>query len=56
VISRIRDRTGGVELVAGGGVGGQADLRALAEAGCNGALVSTALLEGRRTPIDIQQL
>jgi phosphoribosylformimino-5-aminoimidazole carboxamide ribotide isomerase len=36
-----------LELIAGGGVRGQADLDALASAGCNAALVASALHDGR---------
>jgi phosphoribosylformimino-5-aminoimidazole carboxamide ribotide isomerase len=40
----------GVAIYAGGGVRGEADLRALESAGAAGALVATALHEGRLTP------
>jgi phosphoribosylformimino-5-aminoimidazole carboxamide ribotide isomerase len=40
----------GVAIYAGGGVRDDADLRALADAGAAGALVATALHEGRITP------
>ena len=40
----------GVEIYAGGGVRDDADLRALESAGATGALVATALHEGRITP------
>jgi phosphoribosylformimino-5-aminoimidazole carboxamide ribotide isomerase len=40
----------GVAIYAGGGVRDDADLRALGEAGATGALVATALHEGRITP------
>jgi uncharacterized protein related to proFAR isomerase len=40
----------GVAIYAGGGVRDDADLRALEEAGATGALVATALHEGRITP------
>ncbi|HVP03573.1 MAG TPA: HisA/HisF-related TIM barrel protein [Solirubrobacteraceae bacterium] len=40
----------GVEILAGGGVRDDRDLRALARAGASGALVATALHEGRVTP------
>jgi phosphoribosylformimino-5-aminoimidazole carboxamide ribotide isomerase len=36
-----------VELLAGGGVGGLRDLERLADAGCDAALVATALHDGR---------
>jgi phosphoribosylformimino-5-aminoimidazole carboxamide ribotide isomerase len=37
----------GVRVLAGGGVRGAEDLRVLAEAGCDGVLVGTALHDGR---------
>jgi HisA/HisF family protein len=40
----------GLEIYAGGGVRDDADLRALHDAGAAGALVATALHEGRITP------
>ncbi len=40
----------GLEIYAGGGVRDDADLRALQDAGAAGALVATALHEGRITP------
>jgi len=43
-----------VELIAGGGVRGLADLRALAQAGCQWGLVASALHDGRLTPQDLQ--
>jgi phosphoribosylformimino-5-aminoimidazole carboxamide ribotide isomerase len=43
----------GLTLVGGGGVRGLDDLRRLAEAGCDGALVGTALHQGRLKPADI---
>jgi uncharacterized protein related to proFAR isomerase len=36
-----------VTLLAGGGVRGEGDLRGLADAGCDGVLVASALLDGR---------
>ena len=42
-----------IHLIAGGGVRGTADLRALADAGCQTALVASALHDGRLTPTDI---
>ena len=47
LIERVRSAAPDVMLVAGGGVRGTEDLEALAAAGCDGALVATALLEGR---------
>jgi phosphoribosylformimino-5-aminoimidazole carboxamide ribotide isomerase len=44
-----------LRLIAGGGVRGLADLRALAAAGCDAALVASALHDGRLTREEIQQ-
>src|SRR5262249_50181073 len=38
------------EIIAGGGVRSEADLDALAKAGCDGALVASALHDGRLQP------
>jgi phosphoribosylformimino-5-aminoimidazole carboxamide ribotide isomerase len=46
VLHRIRAAVPNVALFAGGGLRDQADLDALAETGCDGALVATALLSG----------
>jgi phosphoribosylformimino-5-aminoimidazole carboxamide ribotide isomerase len=46
----------GVELLAGGGVRDYGDLARLADAGCAGALVATALHEGRLTRADLAAL
>lgn len=45
----------GIELFAGGGVRSLADLRELHDAGCSGALVATALHDGRLTVDDLKQ-
>jgi phosphoribosylformimino-5-aminoimidazole carboxamide ribotide isomerase len=42
------------EFIAGGGVRGPEDLRALQEAGAEGALVASALHDGRLSPADCQ--
>jgi phosphoribosylformimino-5-aminoimidazole carboxamide ribotide isomerase len=47
LIARVREAAPGVRLLAGGGVRGYHDLARLADAGCDGALVATALLDGR---------
>ena len=47
LLRRLRRRFPRVRLLAGGGVDGVDDLRRLAEAGCDGALVATALHAGR---------
>lgn len=45
-----------IEIVAGGGVRGAGDLRALAAAGCDAALVASALHDGRLTRADLATL
>jgi phosphoribosylformimino-5-aminoimidazole carboxamide ribotide isomerase len=47
LLRRLRRRFPHVRLLAGGGVAGVEDLRRLADAGCDGALVATALHSGR---------
>jgi phosphoribosylformimino-5-aminoimidazole carboxamide ribotide isomerase len=47
LLRRLRRRFPHVRLLAGGGVAGVEDLRRLAGAGCDGALVATALHSGR---------
>lgn len=44
----------GCQLVGGGGVRGRDDLRSLARAGCQTALVASALHDGRLTAADVQ--
>ena len=46
LISRVRETAPHVMLLAGGGVRGEDDLVRLADIGCDGALVGTALLSG----------
>jgi phosphoribosylformimino-5-aminoimidazole carboxamide ribotide isomerase len=50
---RIRTVAGDVPVLAGGGVRGVEDLRTLAQAGCSGALIATALHEGRLTRANV---
>jgi phosphoribosylformimino-5-aminoimidazole carboxamide ribotide isomerase len=45
-----------IELIAGGGVRGLADLAALADAGCDAALVASALHDGRLRRGDLQTI
>jgi phosphoribosylformimino-5-aminoimidazole carboxamide ribotide isomerase len=52
---RIRQMSSGVELVAGGGVRGLDDLKALADCGCDAALVASALHDGRLSREDIER-
>lgn len=47
LLRRLRRRFPGVRLLAGGGVAGAEDLPGLADAGCDGVLVATALHRGR---------
>jgi len=47
VIARVREAVPGLTLLAGGGVRGTEDLARLADAGCDGVLVATALQDGR---------
>lgn len=53
---QLREAFPAAELVAGGGVRTIDDLHALADAGCNAALVATALHEGTITPDDVRRL
>jgi phosphoribosylformimino-5-aminoimidazole carboxamide ribotide isomerase len=46
LIARVRDAAPNVTLLVGGGVRGADDLARLADAGCDGALVATALQDG----------
>jgi phosphoribosylformimino-5-aminoimidazole carboxamide ribotide isomerase len=47
LIARVREATPGLTLLAGGGLRGAEDLARLADAGCEGALIATALHDGR---------
>jgi phosphoribosylformimino-5-aminoimidazole carboxamide ribotide isomerase len=47
LLRRVRRRFPRVRLLAGGGIAGAEELRRLGEAGCDGALVATALHTGR---------
>ena len=55
-IERVRRAAPSTMLVAGGGVRGPEDLARLAEAGCDGALVATALHDGRIGAGDVRRL
>jgi phosphoribosylformimino-5-aminoimidazole carboxamide ribotide isomerase len=46
VLSRVRSAAPGTLLLAGGGIRGTADLTRLADVGCDGALVASALHDG----------
>jgi HisA/HisF family protein len=45
-----------IELIAGGGVRGLDDLKNLADAGCNSALVASALHDGRLKPDELERI
>jgi HisA/HisF family protein len=47
LIRRVREETAGAQLLAGGGIRGLDDLARLAELSCDGALLGTAILDGR---------
>ena len=49
-VAELAEALGGVAIYAGGGVRDHEDLRALESAGATGALVATAVHEGRLTP------
>jgi phosphoribosylformimino-5-aminoimidazole carboxamide ribotide isomerase len=53
MLRRVREAVPDVLLLAGGGIRGLDDLLAIAAAGCDGALVATAVYEGRLTPAQI---
>jgi phosphoribosylformimino-5-aminoimidazole carboxamide ribotide isomerase len=53
LIDRLRAHAPSAILIAGGGIRGWADLEQLAEAGCDGALVATALHAAHLTAADV---
>ena len=53
MIRRVRAAIPGLMLLAGGGVRDAEDLERLAEAGCDGVLVATALQDGRLSAADV---
>jgi phosphoribosylformimino-5-aminoimidazole carboxamide ribotide isomerase len=53
LIARVRIAGSSVALFAGGGVRDAQDLARLKSAGCQGALVASALLDGTLTPQDL---
>jgi phosphoribosylformimino-5-aminoimidazole carboxamide ribotide isomerase len=53
LIARLRDAVPDITLIAGGGIRGPEDLSLLVKAGSDGALVATALQDGRLTSADI---
>ncbi len=56
LVRQLRDRFPDLEIIAGGGVRGPADLRQLQAAGADAALVASALHDGRLTPADLHSL
>lgn len=52
----LREANPNLRIIAGGGVRGVADLRAMDEAGCDGALVASALHDGRLTAEEVGQV
>jgi phosphoribosylformimino-5-aminoimidazole carboxamide ribotide isomerase len=56
LLARLRSVLPGVLLAAGGGVRGSNDLARLADAGCDAALVATALHTGQVTRADVEAL
>jgi phosphoribosylformimino-5-aminoimidazole carboxamide ribotide isomerase len=53
LVERVREAAPGPTLLAGGGVRGPEDLRRLADTGCDGALVASALQDGSLSPFDV---
>jgi uncharacterized protein related to proFAR isomerase len=53
LIERVRAAAPNVTLLAGGGIRGLEDLMRLADGGCDGALVATALQDGRLGAADV---
>jgi len=53
LVGRVREAASHATLLAGGGVRGIDDLARLADAGCDGALVATALHDGRISARDV---
>jgi phosphoribosylformimino-5-aminoimidazole carboxamide ribotide isomerase len=56
LLEELRRRFGGARLLAGGGVGTRQDLERMRDAGCDGALVATALHTGQIGAADIAAL
>jgi uncharacterized protein related to proFAR isomerase len=49
----VREAVPGLTLLAGGGIQGREDLVRLADSGCDGALVATALHDGGLNVADV---
>jgi phosphoribosylformimino-5-aminoimidazole carboxamide ribotide isomerase len=56
LLAALRRRFPSQRLLAGGGVGGSADLERLRRTGCDGALVATALHRGKVGPADFRMV
>jgi phosphoribosylformimino-5-aminoimidazole carboxamide ribotide isomerase len=56
LIAEVRRRGLPVELIAGGGIRGVADLHRLRAIGADAVLVASALHDGRLAPDDLRQL
>ena len=56
LVRRLRAEHPSLEITAGGGVRGLADLQEMARAGCDAALVASALHDGRITPDEVRWL
>jgi phosphoribosylformimino-5-aminoimidazole carboxamide ribotide isomerase len=56
LVATLRRAHPAVELLAGGGVGSRQDLEELADAGCDCALVATALHDGRLSADDLDRV
>ena len=55
LITRLRATSPSVRLYAGGGVRGLDDLEDMSRAGCDGALVASALIDGRLTTTEMER-
>ena len=53
LVSRVREAVPGLTLIAGGGVRGLDDVVRIADAGCDGALVASALHDGRLSAAEV---
>lgn len=53
MLTRVREAVPGTMLIAGGGIRGIDDLAAVAQCGCDGGLVATAILDGRLSASDV---
>jgi phosphoribosylformimino-5-aminoimidazole carboxamide ribotide isomerase len=56
LLERLRRRFPGIRLLAGGGVLTRRDLERMRDAGCDGALVASAIHTGRLSASDVAEL